>query len=168
MDDEGREQQRTVWDVYLESKKVVDDLDFWEELGKWKAVMKPVHKYIRLVDSDVPCASKQHYKLYEVQQEWEQAAVAFDDEKLKDEIMGIHYERWVYGCVVVGCVACDPLIWLFVICRYTCIQGAGYLLDPEFWDMDQETDDETMEAFRTFVDKAFLYPQPPCCRCTTS
>ena len=97
--EEGREetQQRTVWDLYIESKTIVDDLEFWEELNIWKAIMKPVYKYIRMVDSDVPCASKQLYKLYEVQQDLEAAAVKLDDEALTQDIIGIHYERWVYG-----------------------------------------------------------------------
>ncbi|KAK3277782.1 hypothetical protein CYMTET_14235 [Cymbomonas tetramitiformis] len=41
------------------------------------------------------------------------------------------------------------------------LQGAGYLLDTEYVDMDQHEDVETMAAFRDFVWKTFHPPPPP-------
>eukprot|EP00976_Prorocentrum_cordatum_P010033 201144-Prorocentrum_minimum.AAC.1 len=77
--------------------------------------------------------------MFEVQEQLKQVDVG--DADLTQEIIAIHRNRWDY--------------------MFTIVQYAGYLLDPEFWDMDQESDDETMDAFFKFVDKVYCYPPKP-------
>eukprot|EP00959_Pyramimonas_sp_CCMP1952_P120365 2516899-Pyramimonas_sp.AAC.1 len=101
--------------------------------------MKPIAKLLRLTDSDAPTASKVPYHMFEVQERLKQIDVG--DADLTQEIIAIHRNRWDY--------------------MFTIIQYAGYLLDPEFWDMDQESDEETMDAFFKFVDKVYCYPPKP-------
>ena len=128
-------------DVYLQVKRDADDMDFWDQNGIWISIFMPITGKIRLGDSDAPTASKMQYTEYAVQEKLKKATDALDDGPLQQEIISIHYYRWDYG--------------------YTILQGTGYLLDPEFWDMDQDKDEITMQSFRDFVDKTFPFPKDP-------
>jgi hypothetical protein len=119
------------------------DESFWEHLEGAVKVMSPVASLLRLADSDAPTASKIQYLQYEVQEQLKAIDLAFlgdEDEAddIRQELVSIHRARWDYSF--------GPL------------QGAGYLLDPEYWDMDQHEDPEVMEAFYTMVQKT--YPMP--------
>ena len=128
---------KTLEQQYREARDIVSD--YWSELKVWSEVMKPIAKLLRLTDSDAPTASKVPYHMFEVQEQLKQVDVG--DADLTQEIIAIHRNRWDY--------------------MFTIVQYAGYLLDPEFWDMDQESDDETMDAFFKFVDKVYCYPPKP-------
>ncbi|KAK3258904.1 hypothetical protein CYMTET_32073 [Cymbomonas tetramitiformis] len=113
--------------------------------------MRPVVLLLRLTDNNGPTASKVQYHKFEVQEKLK--VVTFDDanppwdndeydlEAMKQEIVSIHRHRWDYG--------------------YTATQSTGYLLDPEYVDMNQHEDEETMEAFHTFVECTYYYPPAP-------
>ena len=101
----------------------------------------PITGRIRLGDGDAPTASKMKYTECAVQEKLKKATDALDGGPLQQEIISIHYYRWDYG--------------------YTILQGVGYLLDPEFWDMDQDKDGITMQSSREFVDKIFSFPKDP-------
>eukprot|EP00854_Cymbomonas_tetramitiformis_P011818 gene11818-13951_t len=104
--------------------------------------MRPVVLLLRLTDNNGPTASKVQYHKFEVQEKlkvvtfdaadppWDNDE--YDLEAMKQEIVSIHRHRWDYG--------------------YTATQSTGYLLDPEYVDMNQHEDEETMEAFHTFVE----------------
>ncbi|KAK3266231.1 hypothetical protein CYMTET_25132 [Cymbomonas tetramitiformis] len=104
---------------------------------------------LRLADSDRPSASKMQYHKFEVQETlkalktpepepW--AAGEYDWDDMLQEIIAIHRYRWDYG--------------------YTIVQGTGYLLDPEFVDVDQHLDAETMESLTRFFAKTYPKPKP--------
>ena len=60
--------------------------------------------------------------------------------KEKDLIANIICARWDY--------------------MFTDIMATGYLLDPEYWDMDGKTDDaEIMDGFRRMVERTFQFPE---------
>ncbi|KAK3235898.1 hypothetical protein CYMTET_53929 [Cymbomonas tetramitiformis] len=120
------------------------------KLPFFKSVVRKVHvvrKFI-LYHQKTFAEFKKYYK-FEVHEQlkavtynednppWESSeadAPTLDD--LKQEIISIHRYRWDYG--------------------YTILQGTRYLLDPEYVDMDQHEDEETMESFRKFVEKTYL------------
>eukprot|EP00959_Pyramimonas_sp_CCMP1952_P226759 4741147-Pyramimonas_sp.AAC.1 len=63
------------------------------------------------------------------------------DEQLNQAVLQIHLNRWSDG--------------------YSIMHGVGYLLDPEFLDMEQDTEPDTLDAFHQFVDKTFQMPLEP-------
>jgi chorismate mutase len=82
---------------------------------------------------DLPTMSKVHCSMFLVQEAVEALDISAG---LKKELLALLRARWDYGFL--------PL------------QGAGYVLDPEFWDCDP--DPETKAAFRTMVDKTYADP----------
>jgi hypothetical protein len=104
--------------------------------------MTPIVKVLRLTDSDSPSASKIQYHMFEVQEALKKVDLGFLEEdevdEVKQELVAIHRGRWDYG--------------------FTPVQGAGYLLDPEYWDMNQEADQEMMESFFTMIAKTYYLP----------
>ncbi|KAK3276743.1 hypothetical protein CYMTET_15209 [Cymbomonas tetramitiformis] len=141
----------TLGALYQEAKDVSQNILFPLGLQLVLNCMDPVVKLLRFSDSDGPTASKMQYCKFQVQEKlkaltlteaetpWEEGAHSWPD--IQQELVAIHRHRWDYG--------------------YTILQGAEYLLDPEYVDMDQHEDIETMEAFRSFVSKTFHPPLPP-------
>jgi hypothetical protein len=62
------------------------------------------------------------------------------DNELLQELVAIHRRRWDYA--------------------FTAVQGAGHLLDPEFWESSIYADEEVKGAFYTMVEKTFPLPFP--------
>jgi hypothetical protein len=122
--------------LYAASKDIVLDDAFWEEADMVVAIMRPIARLLTFCDSDTPTMSKVHYNMFLVQEAIEALTMPAD---MKKEILGMLRARWDYG--------------------FTAVQGAGYVLDPEFWDCP--SDPETMTAFRTMVDKTYAYPPEP-------
>ncbi|KAK3247196.1 hypothetical protein CYMTET_43297 [Cymbomonas tetramitiformis] len=141
----------TLGTQYEEAKSIVDDMLFPHALKLVADCMSPVAKLLRFADADAPTASKIQYLKFEVQEQlkaikpdpacipWDEGE--YDWDEIQQEMVSIHRYRWDYG--------------------YTCIQGVGYLLDPEYIDMEQHRDAETMAAFRTFVEKTFHCGKAP-------
>ncbi|KAK3239741.1 hypothetical protein CYMTET_50351 [Cymbomonas tetramitiformis] len=144
----------TLLEQFQEVRGILVDLYFPAQIDLCLAFLQPVVLLLRFSDSDLPTASKIQYHKFEVQEALKAVAIdpenppwdmdaeeAPSPEALKQEIISIHRYRWDYG--------------------YTILQGTGYLLDPEYIDMDQHEDEETMESFRRFVEKTYYYPKPP-------
>ena len=138
---DGTEEKVSLKDVYKKVKGYADDMDFWVQTQIWINILKPITGKIRLGDSDAPTSSKVQYTEYAVQEKLKEACGALDDADLSQQIISIQYYRWDYA--------------------YTIVQGTGYLLDPEYWDMDQESDGYTMDSFRKFIDKVYYSPKDP-------
>ena len=108
--------------------------------------MTPIVKLLRLTDSTAPTASKIYYNMYRIQQlvkEAEPSLCAYldDIDEAKEEVIEmvrLVCYRWDYG--------------------YTPIQGVGFLLDPEFWDMEANKNEEIMDAFYLMLVKTFPLP----------
>jgi hypothetical protein len=118
---------------YANAKSAVYDDTFWESAELAVAVMEPIAKLLTFCDSDLPTMSKVHYGWFLVQ---EKVAELPLPARVKSDIASLIRARWDYG--------------------FSAVQGAGYVLDPEFWDCP--TDGETMSGFRTMVDKVFPLP----------
>ncbi|KAK3287574.1 hypothetical protein CYMTET_4923 [Cymbomonas tetramitiformis] len=144
----------TLLELFQEAQSICRELTLPAQIDLCLAFLKPIVLLLRFADSDLPTASKMQYYKFEVQEQlkavtcnednppWEPGeadAPILDD--LKQEIISIHRYRWDY--------------------RYTILQGTGYLLDPEYVDMDQHEDEETMESFRKFVEKTYFYGPAP-------
>jgi hypothetical protein len=91
-------------------------------------------KLLRFMEQDAPTASKVYHAWFLVQSAIEELEGV--PAKLKDEILACVAHRWDYG--------------------YHMIQGAGYVLDPEF--RLCEPPEECMDSFNEFVLKC--YPTP--------
>ncbi|KAK3280371.1 hypothetical protein CYMTET_11784 [Cymbomonas tetramitiformis] len=142
-------ESRTLHELFTEAKEIATDTDLQPQVALCQDVLKPIVMLLRLADSDRPSASKIQYHKFEVQETlkalkkpepepW--AAGEYDWDDMLQEIIAIHRYRWDYG--------------------YTIVQGTGYLLDPEFVDMDQHLDAATMESFTRFVAKTYPKPKP--------
>ncbi|KAK3239206.1 hypothetical protein CYMTET_50856 [Cymbomonas tetramitiformis] len=138
----------TLLELYTEAKTFATDIELYQRIELAQAVLQPIVMCIRLSDSDRPTASKIQYTKYQVQEKLKTVTVEagkepwaegeYDWDAIMQEVIAIHRYRWDYG--------------------YTIVQGTGYLLDPEYVDMDQHQDPETMEAFRSFVEKCYVFP----------
>jgi hypothetical protein len=95
--------------------------------------MEPIARLLTYCDSDAPTMSKVHYSMFLVQEAIEAVNVS---PGMKAELLRLLRARWDYG--------------------FSALQGAGFVLDPEFWDCP--ADAETKAAFRTMVEKTYAYP----------
>ena len=121
-------------DNYASAKSAVIDDTFWESVDLVVAIMEPIAKLLTYCDSDLPTMSKVHYGWFIMQEKVAQLPLPA---RVKSEIAALLRARWDYG--------------------FSAVQGAGYVLDPEFWHCP--TDNETMDGFRTMVDKVFPMPK---------
>ena len=113
--------------------------------------MEPTVKLLRLTDSTGPTASKVYFNMFRIQQLAKELLGTMVDyfgdceegrELAEDEIaemVRLICYRWDYG--------------------YTDIQGVGYLLDPEFWDMEANKNEEVMDSFHEILVKTFRLPE---------
>ncbi|KAK3235078.1 hypothetical protein CYMTET_54702 [Cymbomonas tetramitiformis] len=129
-------ESRTLHELFTEAKDFATEADLQPQIELCQQVLKPIVMLLRLADSDRPYASKIQYHKFEVREKLKALTVPepapwaegeYDWDEMLQEIVAIHRYRWDYG--------------------YTIVQGTGYLLDPEFVDMDQHQDEETMDAF---------------------
>ncbi|KAK3273420.1 hypothetical protein CYMTET_18338 [Cymbomonas tetramitiformis] len=139
----------TLLELHTEAKTFAVDIELYQRIELAQAVLQPIVMCtIRVFDSDRPTASKIQYTKYQVQEKLKTVTVEvgkepwaedeYDWDEIMHEVIAIHRYRWDYG--------------------YTIVQGTRYLLDPEYVDMDQHQDPETMEAFRCFVEKCYVLP----------
>ena len=119
--------------LYSEAKDICMSDDFWDEADTVVAIMEPIARLLTYCDSDLPTMSKVHYSMFLVQEAIEAVEISAG---MKKEILALLRARWDYG--------------------FSPLQGAGYVLDPEFWDCP--ADPETKAAFRTMVEKTYAYP----------
>ena len=119
--------------LYASAKEVTMSEEFWEEADMVVAIMEPIARLLTYCDSDLPTMSKVHYSMFLVQEAVEALDISAG---LKKELLALLRARWDYG--------------------FSPLQGAGYVLDPEFWDCDP--DPETKASFRTMVDKTYADP----------
>jgi hypothetical protein len=119
--------------LYAAAKATAMSDTFWEEADMVVAIMEPIARLLTFCDSDAPTMSKVHYSMFLVQEAIEALSTPAD---MKAEILALLRARWDYG--------------------FSPLQGAAYVLDPEFWDCP--SDPETKAAFRAMVDKTYAYP----------
>ena len=124
----------TVGALFTFNQQLVNSEDFWTEAAWASLVLKPMAKLLRFMEQDAPTASKVYQAWFMVQEAIEQLEGLPTD--LKDSIIALIRYRWDYG--------------------FTIIQGAGYVLDPEY--RLCEPPDECKKAFDDFTLKC--YPAP--------
>jgi len=111
---------------FREVKGIVEDIEgFWEPLQGVLDVMSPPLKVLRTADGDGPTASKLHYMMFQAQEELENLSLPFlsEDQAQEDrqKAVEIHCARWDY--------------------MFTDIMATGYVLDPEYWDIENKAED---------------------------
>ncbi|KAK3270438.1 hypothetical protein CYMTET_10132 [Cymbomonas tetramitiformis] len=143
---------KSLQELHNEARAIAGSIHYSGAIDLVLSFMNPVCALLRLGDSDKPVASKIQYSKFQVQEKLKAVAITPGEEpwdadshsfhEIQQEVIAIHRHRWDYG--------------------YSDIQGCGYLLDPEYVDMNQEQDDEIMQSFRQIVDKTFqpLLPRP--------
>jgi len=127
----------TLGELFAYLQKLVVDADFWTRVGWALKVMKPIGQLLRFCEQDAATASKVHHAWFAVQEAIEQLEGM--PAALKSSILQMLRVRWDNG--------------------YNDIQGAGYVLDPEFRLCEQ--DEETLGSFRSFRLKCYPAPVPP-------
>ena len=83
----------------------------------------PICKFLRRHDTSAPATGKVYHGWFEIGEHIKQSCVSYADKAIEK-----HEERWLYA-------HCDFF-------------AAGYVLDPEFIDHDQTSNEEVMEAWR--------------------
>ena len=139
---------RTLFERYLEVKELIVGDAFWPKAKGVCDVSSPVMSVIRVGDQDGPTASKIHYLMYMAQEKMKKVDLSFlgRDQKVQDEtrdtLISIHHARWDY--------------------LFSDIIAAGYLLDPEYWDIpDKHEDPEINQGFLNMVRRTFPDPAHP-------
>jgi hypothetical protein len=128
------------WDEWAEKQTYRDDAatckatimsaSFWSPVMDLVQISTPIVKLLRLTDGNVPCMGKVYLECFEALQ-------AIQDLNLpaakKDPIAAMFETRW------------NKL--------HSIMHAAGYVLDPEFWDHEQEKNEEVMLGFTAVVEK---------------
>lgn len=127
----------TLGALFAHLQALVVDEDFWARVEWALKVSKPIGQLLRFCEQDCATASKVHHAWFCVQETIEQMDGI--PAELKTTILEKLRYRWD--------------------CGYNDIQGAGYVMDPQFRLCEQ--DDETMESFRSFRLKCYPAPKPP-------
>lgn len=110
------------------AKVLVLDDGFWSRVKDHVASTMPILKLLRRHDSSAPTVGKVYNGFFQLGEHLKSLTVRY-----KDELLEKHEKRWAYG-------HCD----LF---------AAAYVLDPEFIDHDQLSNEEVMEGFYNVVEK---------------
>lgn len=98
-----------------------------------KSTIQPVYELLRLIDGNCPIIGKIYYKMFAIQ------------EKIK-AFTGISPSQ------------CSELYQRFVFrwgMLHTSLHAAGFLLDPEYVEMAQNTNEEVMTGFYQLVEQMF-------------
>lgn len=109
-------------------KLVLDDSGFWTDITDHVNATSPILSLLRRHDSSAPTVGKVYNGFFSLGEQMKDLTVEY-----KDDLIDKHASRWAYG-------HCN----LF---------SAAYVLDPEFIDHDQLTNDEVMSGFYTVVEK---------------
>lgn len=109
-------------------KLVLDDEGFWRRVGTHVATTKPLLKMLRRFDSSAPAIGKVYSSWFEVGEHLEQSTASY-----KEKAVEKHADRWAYG--------------------HSAIAAAAYVLDPEFIEHAQASNEEVTEGFMTTVEK---------------
>ena len=121
--------QKQRWrDAYTIASDTAVDASFWRKLKGLMDVLQPLLILLRLFDSDVPCAGKVYYKVYELGENLK--AYNGANKAQRERAYASLIERWrLFHCPT---------------------QAAGFALDPEYWGPEyaQEKNDEVMDGFR--------------------
>ena len=111
---------------------VLDD-EFWDHAQDLVALVEPIILLLRLCDGDTPCCGKVYHKVFQLGEEL--AAFHGLDVRRQREVTALFTARWNM--------------------LYSDMHGAGYCLDPEYWDPQygQEDNEEVMDSLRTMCEK---------------
>ena len=110
---------------------------FWSKCQLYLDVNKPVYELLRLIDGATPVVGKIYYHMFKIQ------------EKINDyPNLTTTQRKELY----------QPFVsrWAML---HTDLHSAGFLLDPEYVHMAQNTNEEVMNGFYQLVEK--LFPDAP-------
>jgi len=107
--------------------------EFWKKCQVYFDVNEPVFQLLRLIDGSAPVIGKIYYRMYEVQEKINNfvGLTAFQRTQLYQHFVS----RWAM--------------------LHTNLHATGFLLDPEFLGMAQNTNEEVMSGFYKLVEHMF-------------
>ena len=121
-------------------KKTSDDItklilseEFWNKCQLYVDINQPVHELLRLLDGSSPVIGKIYYRMFDIQ------------EKIK-------------AFTGISPLQCSEIYQCFVYrwgMLHTTLHAAGFLLDPEYVGMAQNTNEEVMTGFYQLVEQIF-------------
>lgn len=107
---------------------VIDDDGFWERVTAHVQVTNPLYKMLRRFDTSAPAIGKVYSSWFEVGQRLKES-----DSPLAAKFVEKHEDRWAYG--------------------HSDILAAAYVLDPEFIDHAQCSNEEVTQGFHATIEK---------------
>lgn len=107
---------------------VLDDTGFWARVEDHVAVTKPIYKLLRRHDSSAPTVGKLYSGWFEIGETLKKSKASY-----KDDAFSKMEDRWAYG--------------------HADLASAAYVVDPEFAEHDQSTNEEVMAGFMNTVEK---------------
>ena len=110
-------------------KLILDDDGYWQRVKHHVSLTMPIFKMLRRFDSSAPAVGKVYSSWFEVG-EHIKAAV---DTRYKSKSIEKHEERWAYG--------------------HADFAAAAYVLDPEFANHDQASNEEVTEGFMNTMER---------------
>jgi hypothetical protein len=125
-------------------KKALDDLSnpvidlirsesFWYKCQLYVDINKPVYELLRLIDGATPVIGKIYYRMFEIQEKIKNFPNITATER--HELYQPFMTRWAM--------------------LHTGLHSAGFLLDPEYVNMAQTSNEEVMNGFYELVEKLF-------------
>jgi hypothetical protein len=113
--------------------KVLLSNDFWNKCQLYMEINKPVYELLRLIDGNSPVTGKIYYRLFQIQ---EKINLHSDiSASLKSQLYETFIARWAM--------------------LHTTLHAAGFLLDPEYLGMAQNSNEEVMTGFYQLVEQMF-------------
>ena len=107
---------------------VLDDGGFWSRVTTHVGTTTPIFKMLRRFDTGSPTVGKLYSSWFELGEHLKTQPSDYQNVATEK-----HGERWAYG--------------------HAAIAGAAYVVDPEFYSHNQETNVEVMEGFMETVEK---------------
>lgn len=107
--------------------------NFWSKCELYIEINKPVYELLRLVDGQLPVIGKIYYRMFQIQEKINNFPDITDAQR--HELYQLFASRWSM--------------------MHTDLHSAGFLLDPEYVNMAQNTNEEVMNGFYKLVEKLF-------------
>lgn len=116
-----------------EIMKLILSNDFWKKCQLYMEINEPVYELLRLIDGNCPAVGKIYFRMFQIQEKIN----AFSDISVsqRSELYQRFISRWSM--------------------LHTSLHAAGFLLDPEYLGMAQNTNEEVMTGFYQLVEQMF-------------
>ena len=117
--------------------KILLSNDFWNKCQLYMDINQPVYELLRLIDGNSPVTGKIYYRLFQIQEKINSRSDISASQK--SQLYEHFIARW--GML------------------HTTLHAAGFLLDPEYLGMAQNSNEEVMTGFYQLVEQIFTDTQ---------